>query len=70
MHSDWEQRSSTFGTGVEGGVDGIEMNEANRELGLRQPLTGLTTGIISGALVSESSDVPTMLYLVPFLLQV
>lgn len=55
MHSDsWEQRSSTFGTGVEGdGLDGTEMGEASRKLGLRQPLTSFTTGITSGALVSD-----------------
>lgn len=55
MYSDWEQRSSAAGTGVGGGLDVTEMDEANRRLGLRDPLAEITTGILSGALVGVKS---------------
>lgn len=61
MYSDWEERSSAFGVEEAEGLDVTEMDEGNRRLALKQPLTGLTNGVLSGALVSEASDVPTKL---------
>lgn len=57
MYSDWEPRSSAAGTGVGDALNIAELDEGNRKLTLRQPLTDLTTGILNGALVSEASDV-------------
>lgn len=57
MYSDWEPRSSATRTGVRDALNIAELDEGNRKLTLRQPLTDLTTGILSGALVSETSDV-------------
>lgn len=64
MYSDWEPRSSAAGTGVGGGLDVTEMDEAKRRLGLKDPLAEQTNAILSGALVrgepveSPLSDVP------------
>lgn len=49
MYSDWEQRSaSVAGAGENFDTDA----EGNRKLALREPLTQITTGIISGSVVS------------------
>lgn len=61
MYSDWEQRSSAAGAGAGGGLDVTGTDEENRRLALKEPLTGLTTGIISGALAREARDVCTEL---------
>ena len=54
MYSDWEQRSASAeeGEGVVAEVDGH-----NRELALREPLTQLTTGIISGSVVRAHVEI-------------
>lgn len=49
MYSDWEKRSaSVVGAGESHDGDA----EANRKLALREPLTQITTEIISGSVVS------------------
>ena len=47
MYSDWERRSVS----AEGAVEGFDA-EGNRKLALRETLTDITTGIVSGSVVS------------------
>ena len=49
MYSDWKQRSASV-AGAEGVSD--TNAEGNRKLALREPLAQITTGIISGSVVS------------------
>lgn len=54
MYSDWEQRAeSVAGEGLDTDAEG------NRKLALREPLTQITTGIISGSVVSAPVLSPT-----------
>lgn len=50
MYSDWEQRSASASVAGESFDDTAA--EGNRKLALREPLTQITTGIISGSVVS------------------
>jgi len=53
MYSDWEHRStSAAGAAAEGEGVVAEAGGIDRKLALREPLTQVTTGIISGSVVS------------------
>ena len=53
MYSDWEQRSTPAAEAGENSDIDVEGN--NRKLALREPLTQVTTGIISGSVVSATA---------------